>query len=104
MQVDMTKLSGSMLVLSTVASQAIVGFLLYRQLFVSKSEIWNSAFLVFYAPVLCGVGINTVFVYGLMPKKWPIVGRFVAALISAAVVGIVAQGVCMIIAFNTYGT
>jgi hypothetical protein len=100
----MNKLSAAVLVLVTAVGQAVIGFLLYRARHVSDNELWNSDFLVFFAPVLCAVAINTVFISPLLPEKWNAIRNVAVAFVLAAFLGIVAHVVCLIAAFNTYGT
>jgi hypothetical protein len=87
----------ALLVLATVVCHVIIGVLFYRY-------VWGPDFVVFFLPALTAIGVNTLLIGAAMPGAWKAIAKYAAACGLAVVAGIIAEIVCLTIAFNMYGT
>jgi hypothetical protein len=101
---DMVTRGRPLTVLGVTAGYVTVGVLLYRQRVVSVAQVWDSDLLIFALPA--AIAFVT-----LTKVLWPTgalraSGRFprARAIALAGLVTAVSMWVCLVIAFNLYGT
>jgi hypothetical protein len=87
----------ALLVLATAVCHVVIGVLFYRY-------VWGPDLVVFFLPTLTAIGVNTLIIGAAMPATWKAVAKYAAACGRAVVAGVIAEIVCLTIAFNMYGT